>query len=88
MRNLEFSVKELSAMAAAASTAIPDIDQLRANTPPAEGDAFMVARMLFIWVGADKTPDDGLNAVKPASVPAKSPGRYRRAGLAMPLLRK
>lgn len=88
MRNIDFSIKEFAAKAAAASTAIPNIDQLRANTPPAEGEAFMVARMLFIWVGADKTPDDGLNSVKPASVSAKSPGRYRRAGLALPQLRK
>lgn len=87
MSNVNFTVKEFKAKVDAASKTIPNIDQLRSNTVPAEGDAFMVARTLFIWVGADKTPDDGLDSVKPASVSAKAPGRYRRAGLAHPLVK-
>lgn len=88
MKNIDFGAKDFAAKAASASRAIADVGQLRAHTPPTAEEAFMVGRTLYVWVGAEKAGDDGLNCVKPTSVPSQSPGRYRRAGLALPILKK
>lgn len=82
MKYIAFSVPDLMEKARTARADVLDLDQLRTITPPAEGTSFIISQMIFIWVGADKTPDDGLNSVKPKSLLSTAAGRYRRAGLA------
>jgi hypothetical protein len=86
MKKILFNLTELVARAKAAS-AMVDVDALRKSAPPADGTSFMVARSLFVWIESDKTPDDGVDSVKPNSVAAKSAGRYRLVGLANPLVK-
>lgn len=84
MKDLALPLRELLAKAKAARTDVADVVQLRMIDVPPAGASFMVQKTLFVWVPDDRTPDDGTSSVASATLPALSPGRYRRATPAFP----
>lgn len=83
MNDLALPVQELKARVLAAA-AVASLDELRQLAVPMDGASFKIGNAPYLWVAADKTPDDGVSSIKPRNLPASAPGRYRRLTLRMP----
>lgn len=85
MNDLALLVRELKEKVLSARRDVETLDQLRLLAIPANGTSFKISVMVYMWVAEDLTLDDGVSAVRPASVSSASPGRYRRITIRMPL---
>lgn len=83
MKDVALPVQELKARLPAAA-AVTSLDELRQLAMPMDGAFFKVGNVPYLWVAADKTPDDDVSSIKPKNLPASAPGRYRRLTLRMP----
>lgn len=81
MNHFELGIEALKARVKSARTDISEITDLRKETG---AGSFLVNKTLFVWVSDDKTPDDGATVIRPKSLSASSPGRFRLTGLAHP----
>lgn len=82
MKKLMLTPQDLRGKAATARTDVGSLAALRNIPVPEDGASFLVGRNLYVWVAADRTPDDGDASIKPA----KGAGRYLRPTLASPLI--
>lgn len=83
MNDLALPVQELKSKVLAAAD-VAGLDELRRLAVPMDGASFKIANVPYMWVAADRTPDDGASSIKPANLPASAPGRYRRLTIRMP----
>lgn len=83
MNDLLLTVQELKAKVLAAA-AVASLGELRQLAVPMDGASFKIGNVPYVWVAADRTPDDGAGSIKPANLPASAPGRYRRITIRMP----
>lgn len=79
MKDIVLSVSEFAAKAKAARGDVPDLASLRKIEVPENGTPFMVQKVVYIFMADDRTSDDDRSSIRPESVPASKPGRYRRA---------
>jgi hypothetical protein len=84
MNTLVLLPKDFKSKFTSARKDVPDVPSLRQQMPPAEGSSFIVSQTLFVWKSADKTPDDGLDSIRPSAVPQEHPGRFRRVTFGIP----
>jgi hypothetical protein len=87
MNDIALNVRELSEKAKTAVD-VASLGELRAAPLPAEGKSFRVNGVIYVWAGTDKSSDDGVSSIRPTSVAPQSPGRYRRATLTFPFIRR
>jgi hypothetical protein len=83
MKDIALSASELTSKGRAARTDVGDLESLRKIAMPADGSSFLVQRTLYIFVADDRTDDDGVSSIRPKSVPAFKPGRFRRGALSV-----
>jgi len=79
MKDIVLSVSEFAAKAKAARADVLNLASLRKIETPGNGTPFMIQKVVYIFMADDRTADDDRSSIRPESILASNPGRYRRA---------
>lgn len=83
MKYLALNVSDLVEKVKSARNDVQDLGSLRKIAVPVDGTSFLIEKALYVFVAGDRSEDDGTSSVKPESVSASKPGRYRRGALSL-----